>query len=420
MDGEVGRFVFTTHAVDGVGAEMYNTATALFPDLHGQEWYRTRGFKEIAILQGTVEQSYRKTNELINRIRHQAGATSARTLRESTEMEGARIAEAIAAKANRILKRKGFTEAGEPKEATAQFGPQAPGRLAADTAAEAIAQCGAPAEWQAEIAANPVAYEEPSQTVAVSIDDVGVKKQKQQRDGAAEPPEAEAVDEPAATACRYVHNTIAHVQKGTSSYTLNGPSTVAVLRLLIAFLLGNDLLLYGLIFFVDGQRTLHAAIVKTFAWFRSIQMILDWYHLEKKCQQQLSLAMKGRRVRNEILATRMKLLWYGLVDRAIAYLKTVDVEQIKNEVAFQGMIQYLQRHKGGIPAYAVRHALGLRNSSNIGEKHNDLIVSERQKHNGMSWSKKGSVSLASVTAVLRNREEQNWLKRGQIAFKLTA
>jgi len=84
------------------------------------------------------------------------------------------------------------------------------------------------------------------------------------------------------------------------------------------------------------------------------------------------------------------------------------------------MIQYWARHQGEIPAYAVRHALGLRHSSNIGEKPNDLVVSARQKPTGMSWSKKGSVGLASVTAVRRNKEEQNWLQKGRIAFKLVA
>jgi hypothetical protein len=39
-----------------------------------------------------------------------------------------------------------------------------------------------------------------------------------------------------------------------------------------------------------------------------------------------------------------------------------------------------------IPVYAVRRQLGLRNSSNRGEKANDLLVAARQKHNGMSWS----------------------------------
>jgi len=213
---------------------------------------------------------------------------------------------------------------------------------------------------------------------------------------------------------------VAHIQKEATAYTLNGHGSVAVLRLVIAFLCFNDLLGYNLIFFVDGQRTLHAAIVAAFAWFRPVQIILDWYHLQKKCEQQLSLALAGRAIRNAVLEELLKLLWYGLVDRAIQYLQTLPADQIKNAVAFQVMIGYLERHKSCIPAYAVRQALGLRNSSNLGEKQNDLVVSERQKHNGMSWSKDGSVGLATLTAAIQNDEAPTWLKKGQMAFKLAA
>jgi hypothetical protein len=55
-----------------------------------------------------------------------------------------------------------------------------------------------------------------------------------------------------------------------------------------------------------------------------------------------------------------------------------------------------------------------------GEKENDLIVSERQKHNGMSWSKDGSVALASLTTFKRNKEATQWFKSGNIDFKLAA
>ncbi len=51
---------------------------------------------------------------------------------------------------------------------------------------------------------------------------------------------------------------------------------------------------------------------------------------------------------------------------------------------------------------------------------NDLVVSERQKHNGMSWSKPGSVALASLTALKRNRETENWLENQKLDFKLVA
>ena len=73
-----------------------------------------------------------------------------------------------------------------------------------------------------------------------------------------------------------------------------------------------------------------------------------------------------------------------------------------------------------IPAYAVRRELGLRHSSNRGEKSNDLIVAERQKHNGMSWSKDGSVALASVTALKKNKEYKKWFQEEEIEFKLVS
>jgi hypothetical protein len=40
--------------------------------------------------------------------------------------------------------------------------------------------------------------------------------------------------------------------------------------------------------------------------------------------------------------------------------------------------------------YALRKKLGLRVSSNPVEKANDLLASNKQKHQGMSWSADGS------------------------------
>jgi len=62
----------------------------------------------------------------------------------------------------------------------------------------------------------------------------------------------------------------------------------------LAFLLRNHLLTYNLHFFVDGQRTLYTTILCAFAWLSSFQIVLDWYHLEKRCKEQLSMALKGR------------------------------------------------------------------------------------------------------------------------------
>lgn len=52
--------------------------------------------------------------------------------------------------------------------------------------------------------------------------------------------------------------------------------------------------------FVDGQRRLHTALVKALGCWRSWQVILDWYHLEKRCRENLSLALKGRLIRKQV------------------------------------------------------------------------------------------------------------------------
>jgi len=51
---------------------------------------------------------------------------------------------------------------------------------------------------------------------------------------------------------------------------------------------------------------------------------------------------------------------------------------------------------------------------------NDLLVSKRQKNNGMSWSKKGSIALASITAIKRNKESKNWFEKKGLEFKFAA
>ncbi|MCP4397933.1 MAG: hypothetical protein GY801_11635, partial [bacterium] len=57
---------------------------------------------------------------------------------------------------------------------------------------------------------------------------------------------------------------------------------------LIAFLLNNTLLQYQLQFFTDGYSILHEAIRRCFSWYPRLGIIVDWYHLEEKCQRQLS------------------------------------------------------------------------------------------------------------------------------------
>ena len=107
--------------------------------------------------------------------------------------------------------------------------------------------------------------------------------------------------------------------------------------------------------------------------------------VKKQKEERQSLDKREREKRNEVLDSLLNYLWHGLIEPAIDYLKTIEDVYIKNRDALLKLRGYFERNRPFIPCYSVRKRLGLRNSSNVGEKSNDLLVSDRQKHNGMSW-----------------------------------
>ena len=202
---------------------------------------------------------------------------------------------------------------------------------------------------------------------------------------------------------------------------LNGLGTDAVLRLLIAFLLHHQMLAdYDIQFFVDGARALHAAILDRLAGWLPIRILLDGYHLQEKCKVELSLALRGSKIRNAVLDELLPLRWLGRVDAAIAYLRDIPDSKRKSGQSVDQLIGYFERNRAYIPCYALRRALHLRNSSNRGEKANDLCGAGRQKHQGMSWSPSGSVALATVTTLSHNQGLPTWCEDRQLSLKWVA
>jgi hypothetical protein len=306
VEGEMGRITFDSYWVrpDEGRAEVAN---ALFPILHGKEWYRTTGFKEIGLVYGTVEGSYRKSSVLVNRVRHQTDGTPFRTLRDNSEYEGRQIMAQMERQAAEICAEHGFTAEGVPMDAAADHSRQKLTVLSTEQVTQTLEACAPEPEWKTEMSNNPVRYEEAALSTQVSLDDVSVKRQKSCRKDDPEPEKKR----------KYAPNTVAHIAHEENAYVINGDNVAPVLRLVLAFLLHNQLLSNNLIFFVDGYKSLYPAILSTFCWFSPLQIILDGYHLEKRCKEQLSLALKGRVIRNSWSEQLLPCLWHGCVDRAI-------------------------------------------------------------------------------------------------------
>jgi hypothetical protein len=393
------------------GQIQYNTAYEVFSPLKGKEFHRTIGFKELAMIYGDTESSYRKTAKLINRFRLQEiGGTPHRTLQENTEQEGLRLNSHIAAKSKEILSCHEFDDDGVYRGCAETYNTNARLVLPLDDIKKAVEKISSDFDRE-EIINNPVSYEDPKHSVNISIDDVNVKRQKEIREKQRDVGERKR---------KYVHNTVVHVEKGGRSYAINGHGMKNVLCFLIAFIFNNKLTGNRFQFFTDGHKTLNDTIFKCFSWYKNIGLILDWYHLNKKCKEQLSMALKGRVIRNELLALLLPVLWHGLTDRAITLLSEIDSSQIKDISRLEKLMVYLDRNRPYIPCYAIRRELGLCNSSAIGEKMNHILVSERQKHNGMSWSRSGSVALATLTCLKRNNESSKWFEDQELDFKFAA
>ena len=415
VDGEVGRFTFRTHTVVDDHGQKWSTATQIFAALGPREWYRTDGMREL-LLQTATHMAYRPAVALLNRVRHEAAeaGTPMRTAAEVVEREGRALQIALDQWATEVFACTEFTPEGQPDSPSlpAKTGPAI--GLPQTTVDQAMTHYNQNQADTFRIDANAATafYEDPAHTINVSIDDVGVKKQKSTGRHRLAPPKEGR---------EYIHNTIAHVESPRGHYLLNGLGTDAGLRLLIAFLLHHRMLSdYSVQFFVDGARSLHAAILHRLGEWLPIRILLDWYHLEEKCKIELSTALRGAKIRNAVLSELLPILWLGRVNAAIDDLRAIPDEKLKPGQSVDKLIGYFERNRTYIPCYALRKTLHLRNSSNRGEKANDLCVAGRQKHQGMSWSPSGSVALATVTTLTHNRGLAAWCTEKKLALNWVA
>lgn len=147
-------------------------------------------------------------------------------------------------------------------------------------------------------------------------------------------------------------------------------------------------------------------------WFEALgleeaTMIVCWWHVVKRVQQDLSRACRGRDHRRAVESAVLHALWHGRVEEALEVLRSRSGEMRDVEVLAE-LIGYLEARRPYLPDYAARQRAGLWIASNRVEKFNDWSVSARCKHRGMEWTEAGVVSLAVLEAARRNGELRTW------------
>ena len=361
--------------------------------------------------------SYRASADTLNLFLHRNDSSTVklRTLSDSMTQIGSEISCELTAITNGVLKENGFDASTGmvcenvilSKDITT---PRLSGKSTNENQAvqEAIDEINQFGEEEIPFRAEELDIEKyPADCVYISIDDIGVKRQKDTRVPG-------SIRE-----SRYVENTVAHIQHAGRSYVITAIGMRNVFKSVLAFLLMNNLLTNELVFFTDGARNIKNNLEEVFS-FHPYIAILDWYHLKKKCQELLSMAMCGKEKRNAVLKELLSVLWIGNVDEALAYLKTLPPSAVRDQKRLDELASYLERKRKNITCYAVREKIELRNSSNPVEKANDILVAQRQKHNGMAWSPNGSGALAAIQMLYQNHEADLWFCQKQLRLSMSS
>lgn len=219
---------------------------------------------------------------------------------------------------------------------------------------------------------------QPGEIVA-STDDVGVRR----------PPKR-----------RWLELRTACVRTAQGYRYLSG-SAEAVLQQLYVLLILCGGLSAKLTLLGDGARWIGTFFLKRLAAWPASELIVDWYHLAKKCYELTSLICRGRQAKKKLLGPLLYRLWRGQVDEALALLESARPEA-KDPERLEQLITYLSERRAYLPDYRARRAQRRYIGSAHTEKANDLIVARRQKHRGMHWERPCSDGLAALRTLLLN------------------
>jgi hypothetical protein len=202
----------------------------------------------------------------------------------------------------------------------------------------------------------------------------------------------------------------ARVLTTQGSRYLSGTGDTFVLLLLVMVLLcaGRQ---RSVVLVADGARWIRNWFAALVALRASSSMILDWFHLRKKCADLASMICQGRQAKARLLGPLYRHLWHGEVEGAIGVLEAYR-PHARNTERLDELIAYLHERQAYIPNYRQRrrerHYIG----SGQVEKANDLIVAQRQKGAGMHWSVETSDALAALrTLMLNGGWERYWHHR---------
>jgi hypothetical protein len=152
----------------------------------------------------------------------------------------------------------------------------------------------------------------------------------------------------------------------------------------------------------DGARWIREFAAGPLSALPRLEVILDWFHLAKRCRELTSMIGKDRRSRRALCQEVRKRLWQGEVAEAVSHLEAYR-PQAQNEGRLEELKAYLESREESVVNYRERRRSRQYIGSGGVEKANDLIVARRMKRKGMHWSERTADGLAALKTLWLNR-----------------
>jgi hypothetical protein len=386
---------------------------------NGDSAAKTRDWRELTLRRISGDTSIRAHADTLNRLAPPEAKISHVTLANGVDREGLAIDAALDA---------ALVKAG----AVAPLPDAAlPAAKISDADLEQLVKTTVPKAYQEEAMSNTVPLTDPESTLTLTADAVFCKKQIETRGPVVKDAEGQRVPKPrlkrqerkkrkAESGERKTVSTACGTLSipGQTKVTFAARSYGALFLRFLALMHARGLRHITLALFSDGEKLIREeALTVLGGKVKGFHQILDWYHLHKKVGDLLSPALKDIDRRTKEWIKLDDMLYHGAVDSAIAYLRSIQVEQIRNPKKIDELIAYLEARREQIPVYSIRRKLGLPLSSNPAEKACDLCVSQRQKGRGMAWSADGSYALAVIRATIVSGWLKSWLDSSSIELK---
>jgi hypothetical protein len=415
--GELGQYTFYYYK-NRAGESYFNRQS-------GKAYYKTLGYKQSVLYYGASIDSYRTTAERYNFMTKQNDfQLSPKSIENQVITESKKIRASIS---REVERQNSIDDQGQEQANNFSYLSK---KAYKEEVKEMVEQ--APEELQEHLKDKVFKLEDPQETIYVEIDEICCKEQKEKRklidieelkQKEEKRKAARAKGKKPYRESKYLFQTVCYMSKLGQRFSMVSTKGNSILphytEILNTFIKSVNCEMDNKVFFTDGATDLQIQIQKQYG-DTQYKMYLDWYHLAKKVSSQLMMGMKRSEKREDKESEIKKYLWYGLWERAIKAIETIIDEDTKNKKALEILISYIKRQQEMIPNYELRKRLGLKNSSSRVEKENDILIAQRQKRKGMSWSKSGSNALANIQLIKQLNQIESFHKSGKFIFDWAA